>query len=435
MKWVEPAGLVKFDFLGLKTLTVLETAVRADRAGAASRSISPRSRSTTPRPSQMLARGETVGIFQVESQGMRRALVDMRPDRFEDLIALVALYRPGPMANIPTYCARKLGQETIDYIHPKLEPILSADLRRHHLPGAGACRSRAISPATRLGEADLLRRAMGKKIRKRDGGAARPLHLRRGRARHRRAPTPMAIFDACAKFAEYGFNKSHSAPYALHHLPDRLSEGELSGRVPGGVDDARHGQHRQARRIPRRGASGSASRSCRPSVNRSGVALRGRRQRIHYALAALKGVGAQAVEAIVDGARRPAVRRPRRLRQPHQSARRQQARARKPRRSRRLRRAREQPRARLRGRRRRSWRRRSARTRRTASGAARILVRRTGGARRRCGCRRPSRGRRPSGCRRNSTPSASSCPAIRSTTMRRRSSACGCSPGRSSPAA
>src|SRR5204862_5823149 len=75
---------------------------------------------------QMLARGETVGVFQVESAGMRRALIDMRPDRFEDLIVLVALYRPGPMANIPTYCARKLGREKTEYLHPKLVPILEA---------------------------------------------------------------------------------------------------------------------------------------------------------------------------------------------------------------------------------------------------------------------------------------------------------------------
>src|SRR5207244_879758 len=123
MKWVEPAGLVKFDFLGLKTLTVLQTAVRFVRK----RGIDVELLSIPlddPKSYAMLARGETVGVFQVESAGMRRALVDMRPDRLEDLIALVALYRPGPMANIPTYCARKHGQEIPDYIHPKLEPVL-----------------------------------------------------------------------------------------------------------------------------------------------------------------------------------------------------------------------------------------------------------------------------------------------------------------------
>src|SRR5262249_7109645 len=112
-----------------------------------------------------LARGETVGVFQVESAGMRRALVDMRPDRFEDLIVLVALYRPGPMANIPTYCARKLGQERTDYLHPKLQPILEATY------GIITYQEQVMRIAQdlagySLGEADLLRRAMGKKIKK-----------------------------------------------------------------------------------------------------------------------------------------------------------------------------------------------------------------------------------------------------------------------------
>ena len=121
---------------------------------------------------EMLARGETVGVFQVESAGMRRALVDMRPDRFEDLIALVALYRPGPMANIPTYCARKLGHEQPDYLHPKLEPILRDDLRHHHLPGAGPANCPRPG-GLHARQADILRRAMGKKIRKEMDDAAR----------------------------------------------------------------------------------------------------------------------------------------------------------------------------------------------------------------------------------------------------------------------
>src|ERR1700727_1385036 len=110
MKWVEPAGLVKFDFLGLKTLTVLDLAAKLVRRRDIDLDLSsvPLDNAKTY---EMLARGETVGVFQVERQGMRRALVDMRPDHFEDLIVLVALYRPGPMANIPTYCARKRGHE------------------------------------------------------------------------------------------------------------------------------------------------------------------------------------------------------------------------------------------------------------------------------------------------------------------------------------
>ena len=112
----------------------------------------------------MLARGDVVGVFQVESQGMRRALVDMRPDRFEDIIALVALYRPGPMANIPTYCARKHGDEEPEYLHPMLEPILKETF------GVIIYQEQVMQIAQvmagySLGDADLLRRAMGKKIR------------------------------------------------------------------------------------------------------------------------------------------------------------------------------------------------------------------------------------------------------------------------------
>src|SRR5712672_3680541 len=114
MKWVEPAGLVKFDFLGLKTLTVLQTAVALVKRRGIDIDLTAIPLDDT-KTYDLLARAEAVGVFQLESQGMRRALLDMRPDRFEDIIALVALYRPGPMANIPTYCARKHGNEQLDY--------------------------------------------------------------------------------------------------------------------------------------------------------------------------------------------------------------------------------------------------------------------------------------------------------------------------------
>ena len=214
MKWVEQAGLVKFDFLGLKTLTVLADRGRRWCAGAASRSISPRSRSTTRRPTTCWRAAEAVGVFQLESAGMRRALLDMRPDRFEDIIALVALYRPGPMANIPTYCARKHGMEQPDYIHPKLEPILketfgviiyqeqvmqAAQILAGYSLGAGR------SAAPRHGQED----------QEGDAGAARAISshgaVERGIERYQAD----AIFDLLERFAEYGFNKSHAAAYAL----------------------------------------------------------------------------------------------------------------------------------------------------------------------------------------------------------------------------
>src|SRR5437764_1844307 len=163
MKWVEQAGLVKFDFLGLKTLTVLQTAVRLLKQRGIELDLTAIPLDDKKTYDQ-LSRAEAVGIFQLESQGMRRALLDMKPDRFEDIIALVALYRPGPMANIPTYCARKHRMEEPDYIHPKLEPILRETF------GVIVYQEQVMQAAQilagySLGEADLLRRAMGKKIR------------------------------------------------------------------------------------------------------------------------------------------------------------------------------------------------------------------------------------------------------------------------------
>src|SRR5579885_3298586 len=164
MKWVEQAGLVKFDFLGLKTLTVIETAVNLLRKRGVVIDIQkiPLDDKATY---ELLARAEAVGVFQLESAGMRKAIIEMRPDRFEDIIALVALYRPGPMANIPTYNARKHGYEKPDYIHPKLEEVLKETF------GVIVYQEQVMQAAQllagySLGEADLLRRAMGKKIRK-----------------------------------------------------------------------------------------------------------------------------------------------------------------------------------------------------------------------------------------------------------------------------
>ena len=162
---------------------------------------------------EMLGRGEVVGVFQVESAGMRKALVDMRADRFEDLIALVALYRPGPMANIPVYCARKLGREPVEYLHPRLEPILKETFGVITYQEQVQQVARDLAGYS-LGQADILRRAMGKKI-KSEMDAQRDRFVCGAVEGGLTKPLADAIFDACAKFAEYGFNKSHSAPYAL----------------------------------------------------------------------------------------------------------------------------------------------------------------------------------------------------------------------------
>jgi DNA polymerase-3 subunit alpha len=212
MKWVEPAGLVKFDFLGLKTLTTLATcAALLEQRGV--RIDLTRIPLDDAKTFDMLGRGETIGVFQLESAGMRKALSEMRADRFEDIIALVALYRPGPMANIPTYCAVKLGEEDADYIHPKIEPVLKETF------GVIIYQEQVMQIAQilsgySLGEADMLRRAMGKKIKaEMDSQRARFVDgAMEGGIDKAKADE---IFDLLAKFADYGFNKSHAAAYAL----------------------------------------------------------------------------------------------------------------------------------------------------------------------------------------------------------------------------
>ncbi|MEA2904534.1 MAG: polymerase subunit alpha [Alphaproteobacteria bacterium] len=295
MKWVEPSGLVKFDFLGLKTLTVLETAVRLLRKRDIDIDLL-RIPLDDAKTYEMLARGEAVGIFQVESQGMRRALVDMRPDRFEDLIVLVALYRPGPMANIPTYCARKAGLEQIEYLHPKLEPILAPTYGIITYQEQVQQIARDLSGYS-LGKADILRRAMGKKDRK-EMASQRGDFISGAVERGINRADAEVIFDACAKFAEYGFNKSHSAPYALLTYQTAYMKANYpveflaaSMTLDMGNTDKLAEFRAEAQRL--------GIKVVPPSVNRSGVAFDVDGNAIHYALAALKGVGRQAVEAIV----------------------------------------------------------------------------------------------------------------------------------------
>lgn len=296
MKWVEPAGLVKFDFLGLKTLTVLDVAVKlvAQRGIKIDLELLPIEDADSY---AMLARGEVVGVFQVESQGMRRALVEMRPDRFEDIVALVALYRPGPMANIPTYCARKHGDEVPEYLHPVLEPMLKETF------GVIIYQEQVMQIAQvmagySLGEADLLRRAMGKKIR---------AEMEKQRERfvsgsvERGIPKAQAdaIFELLAKFADYGFNKSHAAAYALvsfqtaymkAHYPVEFIAASMT--LDMNNTDKLSEFRAEAMRL--------GVKMEPPSINRSGVNFDVANETIFYALAALKGVGPQAVQMIVD---------------------------------------------------------------------------------------------------------------------------------------
>jgi DNA polymerase-3 subunit alpha len=296
MKWVEPAGLVKFDFLGLKTLTVLDLAEKLVRRRGIDLKLS-RIPLDDAKSYAMLARGETVGIFQVEGQGMRRALTDMRPDRFEDIIALVALYRPGPMANIPTYCARKRGHEPIEYTHPKLQPILEATYGIITYQEQVQQIAKDLAGYS-LGKADILRRAMGKKDKKemasqRDDFIAGCVERGIDRA------IAVAIFEACAKFAEYGFNKSHSAPYAL--LTYQTAYMKANYPVEFIASSMTYDMTNTDKLAEFRAEAVRLGVKVEPpSINRSSAIFDVDGGTIRYALAALKGVGRQAVEAIVE---------------------------------------------------------------------------------------------------------------------------------------
>jgi DNA polymerase-3 subunit alpha len=295
MKWVEAAGLVKFDFLGLKTLTVLRTATELLARRGVNIDIGAIPLDDT-KTYEMLARGETVGVFQVEGQGMRRALVDMKPDRFEDIIALVALYRPGPMANIPTYCFRKTGREKPEYIHPKLEPVLKETF------GVIVYQEQVMEAARvlagySLGEADLLRRAMGKKIKK-EMAAQRQRFVGGAVEQKIDKPQAEAIFELLARFADYGFNKSHAAAYALVAYQTAYLKANYpveffaaSMTLDMGNTDKLAEFRREAQRL---GINVEP-----PSVNKSGRAFEVAENTIFYSLAALKGVGSHAVDAIV----------------------------------------------------------------------------------------------------------------------------------------
>ncbi len=211
MKWVEPAGLVKFDFLGLKTLTVIQRAAEFVRQGGGD--YTPEMTPLDDRPTfDMLGEGSAVGVFQLESAGMRSTLRGMQPDSLEDIIALISLYRPGPMENIPTYIERKKGLLSPDYLHPTLEPVLK-ETYGVIIYQEQVMQIAQILSGYSLGEADLLRRAMGKK-KKEEMDRQRKRFVEGAEANGVSASKASSIFDLVQKFAGYGFNKSHAAAYA-----------------------------------------------------------------------------------------------------------------------------------------------------------------------------------------------------------------------------
>lgn len=297
MKYVEQAGLVKFDFLGLKTLTVIQHTVDmlAKRGIHINISQIPLDDKAT---FDLLTRVETVGVFQLESSGMKDVLRKLKPDTFEDIIALVALYRPGPMDDIPRYIACKHGEQPITYAHPLLEPILKETF------GVMVYQEQVMKIAQELGGyslggADLLRRAMGKKIK--EAMDAERAKFVAGCVKnlipHNAAEK---IFDQMAKFASYGFNKSHSAPYGLlayqtaylkANYPVDFFASTMSLDISHTEKLAKFAGEVRRMKVPLLPPDVNYSQGLFDSEK--GTALR-------YALSALKGVGVGVMEKVIE---------------------------------------------------------------------------------------------------------------------------------------
>ena len=212
MKYVEKAGLIKFDFLGLTTLSIIKDTVELIMKNKSEFSIN-----NIPMDDiqtfKQLSKGDAVGVFQLESSGMSNVLKQLQPDKFEEIIAVVALFRPGPMDNIPSFCNRKHGKEKIDYIHPLLKNVLEETYGIIVYQEQVMQIAQILSGYT-LGEADLLRRAMGKKIQK-EMDAQKNRFIEGAEKNNINKKQASFIFDLVDKFAGYGFNKSHAAGYAM----------------------------------------------------------------------------------------------------------------------------------------------------------------------------------------------------------------------------
>ena len=310
---VEAVGLVKFDFLGLRTLTIIDWAVKAINARRAGTDEAPLDIATLPLDdaatyAEIFAKAKTVAIFQFESAGMQRMLKDARPDRFDDLIALGALYRPGPMDLIPTFVARKHGREEVAYPDPRTESVLKETYGIMVYQEQVMQMAQIVGGYT-LGGADLLRRAMGKKDVKKM--AEERAKFRAGAAKDGLSSGKAdEIFDLMEKFAGYGFNKSHAAAYALvsyqtawlkAHYPAEFMAATISSDMDNTDKAVTFIEESRAIGLavlpPDVNASDYMFVAIEPDAPASS-ARQGART-IRYGLGAIKGVGQGACESIV----------------------------------------------------------------------------------------------------------------------------------------
>ena len=297
MKFVEETGLIKFDFLGLKTLTVIKKAVDWVKISHGIDLDIDSVPLDDKETYQMLSRGDTAAVFQFESAGMKDVHKQIRPDRFEDLIAIVSLYRPGPMDNIPTYIKRKHGEEEITYLHPDLAPILDETY------GIMVYQEQVMKIAQVLGGytmggADKLRKVMGKKMRD-EIPKQRAMFTEGALKKGIPEATATAIFDQMEKFASYGFNKSHAAAYSLvsyqtaylkAHYPVEFMCAVMTLDMTN-VDKLQNYKE-ECKKL--------GFKVLPPDINHSEADFAVENGNIRYALGAIKGVGAANMQSIVD---------------------------------------------------------------------------------------------------------------------------------------
>jgi DNA polymerase III subunit alpha len=307
MKWVEAAGLVKFDFLGLKTLTVIQNAM--DLLALRGISFDINLIPLDDKPSyDLYAAAKTVAVFQVESSGMMDALRRMKPTCIEDIVALVALYRPGPMENIPTYCEVKNGLKDLESIHPTIDHIL-AETQGIIVYQEQVMQIAQVMAGYSLGGADLLRRAMGKKNPE-EMARERPKFIEGAKATHN-IPAAKAgeVFDLLEKFANYGFNKSHAAAYAVVSYQTAYLKANYPAEFMAAVMNCDiHLTDKLA--VYKREVDKLGLATIAPCVNASLATFTVRDNAIVYGLGALKNVGVDAMQLIVaarekDGTDKP----------------------------------------------------------------------------------------------------------------------------------
>lgn len=295
---VEEIGLLKMDFLGLKTLTVLQESVDLvarfrDGQKVDLKTISMEDAKTYA----LLSRAETIGVFQVESSGMRDLIRQIGINNIEDLIAVIALYRPGPMNMLPDYIARKTGAAQVEYAHPKLEPILK-DTYGVMVYQEQVQKAANVLAGYSLGEADILRRAMGKK--KAEVMVQQRATFVAGCQKTSDIPRKVAeeIFDSIAKFAEYGFNKAHSAGYGIVSYQTAYMKANFPAEFMSGLISSEIGNFDKLPGFITE-ANDMGLQVLAPDVNHSGVRFEPEGMGIRYGLAGIKGVGSGASEAII----------------------------------------------------------------------------------------------------------------------------------------